>query len=136
MQQSSTLEASPRRTKFWIGGAVILVALASLVAWAMARPGSTAFYMTPTEVLASGADLTGDYRMNGTVVPGSIERDGLETTFSISDGSTEVDVLTDRPLPDTFRDRSEVVAKGQMEGDVFVASEVLAKCPSKFKAKA
>ena len=135
MQPSSTLEASPRRTKFWIGGAVILAALVALVAWAMTRPGSTAFYMTPTEVLASG-ELTGDYRMNGTVVPGSIERDGLHTTFSVSDGSTEVEVTTDRPLPDTFRDRSEVVAKGAMEGDTFVASEVLAKCPSKFKARA
>jgi cytochrome c-type biogenesis protein CcmE len=43
-------------------------------------------------------------------------------------------VTTDQPLPDAFKDRSEVVARGSYNGDVFRASQVLAKCPSKFKA--
>jgi cytochrome c-type biogenesis protein CcmE len=72
------------------------------------------------------------------VVEGSVERDGLETTFVISDGTSEVVVSTDRPLPDSFRDdaATQVVALGSFDGRVFTATEVLAKCPSKFKAKA
>jgi cytochrome c-type biogenesis protein CcmE len=102
----------------------------------MNRPGSTAFYMTPSELQALGpTDLTHDYRMNGKVVPGSIVRDGLDTRFLVSDGNTEITVHTSAPLPDTFKNRSEVVAKGHFDGRTFDAQEVLAKCPSKFKAK-
>ena len=136
MDSSSTLTSPKRRAKFAIGGLIVLLAVGTLVVWAMARPGSTAFYMTPSELQALGpTDGIHDYRMNGKVVPGSIERDGLNTRFLVSDGKTEIVVQTDAPLPDTFKNRSEVVAKGRFDGSVFAAQEVLAKCPSKFKAK-
>ncbi len=137
MDQSSTPEPSKRRAKFLYGGAFVVVAVVALVFWATTRPGATAFYLTPTEIQALGTTSVEDtYRLNGTVVPGSIARDGLETTFRVTDGTTEVTVTTDRPLPDAFRDRSEVVARGAFDGETFVADQVLAKCPSKFKAKA
>lgn len=127
-----------RRAKFYLGGSAVVFVLVGLVVWAMARPGSTSFYMTTTELAASGTtgSASDQFRVNGRVVPGSIRTDGLDTTFTISDGTTDMTVATDRPLPDTFRDRSEIVARGHMAGDTFVASEVLAKCPSKFKARA
>lgn len=128
--------SAKRRAKFAIGSAVIVVGLIGMITWATARPGATSFYVTTTELLAAGApEADTEYRVNGKVLPGSIQVDGLQTTFVISDGTTEVTVVTDRPMPDTFRDRSEVVARGIYEDDSFVASEVLAKCPSKFKAK-
>ena len=130
------VEPTRRRAKFAVGGAVVFLTLVGLVVWAMARPGSTSFYMTTTEVQALGpAQQPGTYRVNGKVVPGSIERDGLSTTFEITDGTTSLRVETDQPLPDTFKDRSEVVARGDFDGRIFVASEVVAKCPSKFKAR-
>lgn len=128
--------SAKRRAKFAIGSAVIVLGLVAMITWATARPGATSFYMTTSEVAAAGVQAGGtEYRVNGTVVPGSIEVNGLETTFLLTDGSTELTVMTDRPTPDTFRNRSEVVAKGSFDGGVFVANEVLAKCPSKFKAK-
>jgi cytochrome c-type biogenesis protein CcmE len=78
---------------------------------------------------------TDGYRVNGTVVPGSIQRRGLETSFLVTDGSTEIPVETRAPLPDTFKSRAEVVARGTFAGGSFSADEVLAKCPSKFKAR-
>ena len=136
MDPSSTLVSPKRRAKFAIGGLIVLIAAATLVVWAMNRPGSTAFYMTPSELQAMGpTDSAHDYRVNGKVVPGSIERDGLRTDFLVTDGTTEISVHTRAPLPDTFKDRSEVVAKGDFDGNTFAAQEVLAKCPSKFKAK-
>jgi len=124
-----------RRAKFAVGGAIIFVTLVGLVAWATLRPGSTVFYMTASEVLAAGS-FERDHRLNGTVIPGSIERDGLLTTFMVTDGEADVPVTTEAPLPDAFRDRSEVVALGTFDGDAFSAHQVLAKCPSKFKARA
>jgi cytochrome c-type biogenesis protein CcmE len=124
------------RGKFLIGGAIVAVALLGLVAWAMARPGSTSFYLSTSELARLGATETGQsYRVNGKVVPGSLERDGLASTFALTDGNTEVVVSTDTPLPDTFKDRSDVVARGVYDGKTFTADQVLAKCPSKFKAK-
>jgi cytochrome c-type biogenesis protein CcmE len=130
--------AAPRR-KFLVGGAVIAVTLVGLVAWAMSRPGSTAFYLTTSEVISRGATTGAEqYRVNGNVVPGTLNRDGLETTFVISDGQTDMTIFTDSPLPDSFRDDpdTQVVARGTYDGERFTATEVLAKCPSKFKAKA
>jgi cytochrome c-type biogenesis protein CcmE len=135
--QGSAARAS--RAKFIVGGTIIGLTVVGLVVWAMARPGSTAFYLTTSEVTARGPTSGAQpYRVNGNVVPGTVERDGLDTTFAITDGSTNVVVHTNRPLPDAFRDDAdtEVVALGSFDGRTFNATEVLAKCPSKFKAKA
>jgi cytochrome c-type biogenesis protein CcmE len=134
---SSSPAGNKRRAKFIIGGGVVVLALVGLTVWAMARPGSTAYYKTTTEVQALGsAGSTQDVRVNGDVVAGSIQHDGLVTEFEITDGTTAMLVSTDQPLPDTFKEGSEVVARGRYDGDRFAATEVIAKCPSKFKAKA
>lgn len=136
MVETPPVPSPKRRAKFVIGGATIAFVLVGLVVWAMARPGATAFYVTPSELLAMDASgAASDFRVSGKVVPGTIERDGLETAFAVTDGDTSLTVVTDRPLPDAFKDGSEVIARGRLEGTTFAATEVLAKCPSKFKAK-
>lgn len=136
MQTTPGNPISPqRRLKFLIGGGVIAALVVGLVVMAMARPGSTAYYLTTTEMADLEVQDDQEYRVNGTVASGSIEPDGLETTFTITDGSTEMQIVTSDPLPDTFKDESEVVARGAYNGGTFEATEVLAKCPSKFKAK-
>ncbi len=133
------LEGSRREAtgtkKFLIGGAIVVTTLVGLVVWAMARPDSTSSYVTPS-TLATAPETSEMVRLTGTVVPGSVERDGLETTFLVTDSSDAVAVATEAPLPDAFRDRSEVIVSGYLEGETFVAAEVWAKCPSKFKARA
>jgi cytochrome c-type biogenesis protein CcmE len=137
METPSSPTRDARRTKFIFGAAIVALTLVGLTVWAMARPGSTSFYKTTTEIVALGPTSgAASYRVNGKVVPGSIAQDGLDTTFDISDGKTTMAVATDQPLPDTFKSGSEVVARGQFDGTTFSAVEVIAKCPSKFKAKA
>ena len=137
MENPSTPPSSKRRAKFVFGGSVVFVAVCSLLFWAMSTPNATAFYLTPTELKAQGTTPVDEgYRLNGTVVPGSIEQDGLTTAFTLTDGTNEIDVVTEVAIPDTFKDRSEVVARGSYDGSMFTAVEVLAKCPSKFKARA
>jgi len=124
----------PRRAKFWIGGAIIVAVLAGLILWAMTQPGAASDYITPTELAAAGS-VDEQVQLAGIVEPDSIERDGLITTFVVTDETIDITVTTDAPMPDAFQDSSEVVAIGTYEGDTFTASKVLAKCPSKFKAK-
>ena len=115
-----------------------MLTLFGLVGWAMSRPGSTSFYMTVGEVHA-GATQTSEVKVNGKVEPGSVTKDGLTTSFAITDGSEQLDVRTQSTLPDAFysdTDDVEVIAQGRFDGQLFKASNVFAKCPSKFKAKA
>ena len=143
MQPAPTPTDPKRRAKFVIGGVAILLSLVALVVWAMTRPNSTSFFYTPTEVVAlAGGPSVEEYRVNGNVLPATVESEGLVTTFDITDGDTAITLTTEQPLPDAFwtamaNDSSEVevVARGRYDGTTFQASEVLAKCPSKFKAK-
>ena len=133
MEPSQTTELPKRRAKFWIGGAVVVATVPGLIVYAMAQPGARSNYATPSDL---GSSSTAEaVQLAGTVVPGSIERDGLSTTFAVTDGDAEIEVTTDSPMPDAFRESSEVVATGTFDGEVFAATDVLAKCPSKFKAK-
>jgi cytochrome c-type biogenesis protein CcmE len=142
-QPLATPVNAARRLKLILGGAVVAATVFTLVAWAMSRPGSTSFYMTVAELEAAGPSATRDYRVNGNVVPGSLARSGIQTKFAISDGDGRLTVVTEQPLPDAFQtgyqnDPSavEVVAEGRYDGRSLAATKVLAKCPSKFKAKA
>lgn len=135
--------SSKRRAKFALGGLAVIAIVVGLIVWAMTRPGATAFYLTVSEIRAESPTTSQDFRVNGNVVPGSLERDGTTTSFAITDGVEDLDIVTDETLPDAFwtaydNDPSavEIVAQGNYDGDTFAAHQVLAKCPSKFKAKA
>lgn len=136
------MEAGPaphevrRGRKLLIGSAVIVAMVVGLVSWALARPNSTSFYLTTSEVSKLGpAAASRDYRVNGRVVPGSIRHHGIHTTFGLTDGHTPITVTTAAALPDTFKAGATVVAQGAYSGGRLDAVQVLAKCPSKFKPK-
>lgn len=150
MEQHSPTGSRKRTAKFLIGGGVVAAAVVGLVVWAMAQPNATAYYYSVSEMLAADAPAQAEarqVRVNGKVVPGSIETRGGRTRFLISDGKTELGITTTEPVPDTLKDEAEVVALGRVAHEpvvaggrsrpaVFEATEVLAKCPSKFKARA
>jgi len=52
--------------------------------------------------------------------------------FVIVDGAKRITVRHIGPLPDQLRDRTEIIVKGQWRDGVFVASELMAKCPSTY----
>jgi cytochrome c-type biogenesis protein CcmE len=122
----------------------ILIAVGMLVAgfavlFGVGLRGSLVYYLTVGEFLDQGprADLGENFRINGNVVEGSIERppSGLGASFLMTDGEHELRVSYDRETPDTFVDGSEVVVEGSLgPNGVFVARTLLAKCPSKYEA--
>ena len=125
--------ATPRR-RFAIASVVVVAAVLGLVAFSLS--GTTTYYKTPKELLSGTVDSNQRVRVAGNVVAGSVERDKTTTTFVVTDGTQQVPVSTQDALPDTFGEGVEVIAEGSMtESGTFMASTVLAKCPSKFKAK-
>ena len=112
--------------------AVIAVLVAGLIAGALvvkALSSNLAYLYTPAEVLAGDAGERAVFRLGGMVKQGSIERlaGSLESRFTVSDGDAELVVSYTGILPDLFRDNQSVIATGAMQGERFVATEVLAK---------
>ena len=124
-----------RQIKFAVIGLGMFLSLAFLVWVGVNRPGGISYYMTVTEFLAE-EPAQSDFRVNGKVVEGSIERDtsGQDVRFVMTDGVSIMTVSYHGIIPDTFVDRADVVVQGTMnESEQFDAHKLLAKCPSKYE---
>ncbi|HEY4098893.1 MAG TPA: cytochrome c maturation protein CcmE [Baekduia sp.] len=91
---------------------------------------------SPSQLLAS-SDASHSYQLTGTVVNGSIKKDGGTTIeFKVRDrtGSAAVPVKYTGSVADTFRDGREVIVTVKRQGDTFVGEKdsLVTKCPSKF----
>ena len=62
----------------------------------------------------------------------TLVRSGDQAEFEIVEATKRTRIRYRGLLNDQMRDRNEIVAKGQWQGEVFVASDVLAKCPSTY----
>ena len=115
-------------------GAVLALAVAYLVLTGLQT--TTVYYLTVGELLQRGPSGQA-VRVAGVVAPGSIvkEQGGLGLRFSVKDSSGTLPVVySGGQVPDIFRDQVEVVAEGKYAADgTFHASNLLAKCPSKFE---
>jgi cytochrome c-type biogenesis protein CcmE len=126
------------RTKFLIGGALVLSVAGYLMASSIKDTG--VYYMTPTELTAKlRADPTfvnAGVKVGARVVPGSVQRaaGGKEYAFRVTDGSNTFPVVYRGIAPDTFTDSVDVVVSGRMGTDgTFQATELLAKCASRYE---
>jgi cytochrome c-type biogenesis protein CcmE len=62
------------------------------------------------------------------------ELDANSFTFFMKDeNGKEMKVLCQKEKPAEFERSEQIVLKGQMQGDVFVAHDILLKCPSKYQ---
>jgi cytochrome c-type biogenesis protein CcmE len=129
-------------TKFLIGALVIVAGVAGLIVSGVKETG--VYFLTPSELVAkTQVDPTFHdvgLKVGAHVVPGSVKRDpgGRTIDFRISDGSKEFPVTYTGLVPDTFTDASniEVIVEGKYGRDgVFHATEVLAKCGSRYEAE-
>ncbi|HLL22452.1 MAG TPA: cytochrome c maturation protein CcmE [Kofleriaceae bacterium] len=122
--------------------------------------GHTTHYKMVDDLMASG-DLAKwkdkEIKVHGWVLAGSIKQEVVnqetQRTFVLQKGGKKIRVFSSGPVPDTFKDQSEVVATGEiveaktkselakslgvtLEGDlthVVVAKDLQAKCPSKYE---
>jgi cytochrome c-type biogenesis protein CcmE len=107
-------------------GVVALAIAAALVLTAFEK--NLVFFFTPSQVAANEAPVGKTFRIGGMVVMGSVKRDGVDVSFTVTDTAKTIPVVYRGPLPDLFREGKGVVAQGTLGGDgVFHAREVLAK---------
>lgn len=110
--------------------ATLVGAIISVVLVIYAIGQQTDFYFDPTSIQAGQAPQNKRIRAGGMVVAGSVKRDPadpLNVQFAITDFKSTVPVRYEGILPDLFAENSGVVATGELQGQTFIASEVLAK---------
>jgi cytochrome c-type biogenesis protein CcmE len=127
--------------KFLVGASIIVASVALLIAQGVKETGL--YFLTPTELAAKTSADPSFYdlglKMGAKVVPGSIRRDddNRRIDFEVSDGVRSYPVTYRGLVPDTFTDANdiEVIVEGRLGRDgIFRATEVLAKCGSRYEA--
>ena len=118
-----------RKRRLWFVLALVVAAAIATTLVALALQRNVAYLYTPSEVLRGEAGEHARFRLGGMVAAGSFHRaeGSLEARFVVDDGDARLPVAYTGILPDLFREKQAVIATGRMQGDVFVAEEVLAK---------
>jgi len=149
-----------QRSKFLIGGLLILAAVAFLII--SSTQASAEYFMTVDELKAEGPAVIGkSLRVSGAVIGDTIQYDPqtLKLTFEVAHvpgdnaeieaqgGLAEVlhEAVTDPtrsrvmvtytgPKPDLMRDEAQAIMTGHVgEDGMFYADELLLKCPTKYE---
>ena len=119
-----TKTVKKRLTKFLLS--LIIVSIAVLLIVYNLRDNIVYFY-TPSEINQSDRKSGRQLRLGGLVKDGSVEIDGMQSVFVVTDGSANITVRYNNALPSLFREGQGVVAEGRVENGIFMAQNVLAK---------
>jgi cytochrome c-type biogenesis protein CcmE len=120
-----------RRSFFIFGGLAVLGVAAFLVLSAL--QDSIVFFYSPSDIEAKGETPGHRVRVGGLVAEGSVQKNGTQVSFDISDGAKTVKVSYQGLLPDLFREGQGIVAEGRLESpERMVADSVLAKHDEKY----
>lgn len=131
-----------RRNWRAIAGILVVLSVAGyLVFQGISETG--VYYWTVSEVLAGPKSKTDrSIRISGNVVDGTIDynQKDLVLAFTVSDSEDPtkvIDALYNGPAPDAFTAGVEVVLEGtyDREKNIFSATVLLAKCPSKYDSE-
>jgi cytochrome c-type biogenesis protein CcmE len=149
-----------QRTKFLLGGLLILAAVVYLIA--SSTQASAEYFMTIDELKTQGQAAVGkSLRLSGAVVGDSIQYDPQSLTLSFEAASvpgdnaeieaqgglaevlhaavidparTRVKVVYNGPKPDLLRNEAQAIMTGHIEADgIFYADELLLKCPTRYE---
>ncbi len=123
-----------RKRRLWLVLTVLAAAVAAIALVTLALQRNVAYLYTPSEIINGDAGAkvrTGDavFRLGGMVSADSFKRaqGSMQASFRVTDGDGELEVHYTGILPDLFREKQAVVATGRMDGQIFVAEQVLAK---------
>ncbi len=104
--------------------------------------GHTSHYKMVDEVMVGpGAWVGKPIKVHGYVEAGSIVEQVIDQetvrTFILEYKGKRIQVRNKGPKPDSFKDKSEVVAEGKIVEEngepILVATNLMAKCPSKYE---
>jgi cytochrome c-type biogenesis protein CcmE len=111
--------------------AVVLASALIYTSFSAASPA-----LSPTQ-LVHQAQPGRSYQLTGTVVDGSVHREGAVLHFGVEDrvGGTTIPIAYTGTVPDPFREGREVIVTVEKQGGAFIGERdsLITKCPSKYK---
>jgi cytochrome c-type biogenesis protein CcmE len=114
-----------------LGAAVVLACALIYTSFSAASPA-----LTPSQ-LVHEAQPGRSYELTGTVVKGSVHREGAVLHFAVADraGGTAVPLAYTGIVPDPFREGREVIVNVEKQGGRYIGenNSLITKCPSKYK---
>jgi cytochrome c-type biogenesis protein CcmE len=129
----------PRRELALLAG--LLVAGGAILTLVMTNLNSAAIYSKGVDEVVGKEDTLGgrNLRVQGTLVRGTLARreSPCEFRFHMKKNGSDIEVRYPQcVVPDTFRDIPnvdvDVTATGKLKDGHFQATEIMAKCPSKY----
>lgn len=128
----SAIKPKHQRLVLLVVALIALVGAGLLAAFALRNQAS--YFYVPSELVAKPPEQGRAVRLGGMVEKGSIKTraDGVTIDFTVGDGKARVPVRFTGITPDLFVEGSGVVAEGRMEGQTFVADNLLAKHDEKY----
>jgi cytochrome c-type biogenesis protein CcmE len=130
-------QSRPQPIRIGIAVGIVLAVIGYLSV--SAANANKSYYVTIQELYGMGTKAyTRHLRVAGNVVPGSIVHHGAGADFELKENThvLKVDYDSTEPPPDTFKDNAQALAVGTYGRDgVFHATEVQAKCASKYAPK-
>ncbi len=133
MSGIKSLKKQRRIQLIWVAFALSILTTA-LVGYAF-QDGIN-YFRTPAEVAKSPPPEGQVFRIGGLVEVGSLKRGESEVvTFNVTDTVVSIPARFQGILPDLFLEGAGMVGTGVMEGDTFVASEILARHDESYMPK-
>jgi cytochrome c-type biogenesis protein CcmE len=115
-----------RSTRLWLAGGVVLLALGFLLVRGLGD--ATVYFRTADEAVAQRDSLgTRRFRIEGTVVPGSVHAANRDVAFDIASKDVKVAVVHEGDPPELFRPGIPVVLEGHFAGDHFASDRMMVK---------
>lgn len=132
---SKPQQAKPRyQVKYLIGAFLIFGVIGYLIFFGLTQTSQWALQVG--DFTARGPAAVGQgARVSGQLEANSVKKDVQDNkiAFVLTDGKNRLSVVYSGVVPDTFDRATEVVVEGKLTSDgTFTASNVLAKCPSKY----
>lgn len=129
---------SDRGKRLAILGALSVLVVALVFMAYQGLNNATVFFRNVDEAVAQ-RDTLGDkrFRLQGSVVPGSVEADGTTVRFIVEYGGVEADVVHAGDPPELFQPDIPVVLEGRWsdEGDWFASDRILVKHSEDYEAE-
>ncbi len=158
--ETTARPASPNRAKFIVGGLLIVAAIVYLIF--TSTKASAQYFLTVNELSEKGSEVIDrEIRVSGAVIGDTIQYDAqnLRLTFDVAHvpgdndeieaqgglaevlhaavidpSRTRIQVEYNGVMPDLLRNEAQAIMTGRMnENGVFVAEELLLKCPTKYE---
>lgn len=120
----------PRKNGTAVRVAVVLVVVAGAIGFLLWKGlgDSTTFFYNVDEAVERQDELGTDrFRMQGTVLPGTVEEDAGDVTFTVSYDGVEAEVVHRGDPPELFQENLPVVVEGHWEDGAFASDRILVK---------